>query len=384
MKVLLVSTEYLPYHGGVAEVVHGLAQTLPQHGIEVTVLIPRMPGRRKSVAVPYPVKRYACWGLRHRKWQILWTATAIMRHAHRFDVTLALDLISHRALSILPPSAKFLRRCGLYFYGSEVLEHAVVGAVGRRKRLIASCPRLFAISKYAAGLVERFFLRRDVAVVYPGIREEVLQARRDHARVSELRRMVGERPLVVTLGRLDPRKGQDTVVQVAAVLRSRGLEPAFVLIGTGPLREQLARRVQELGLGRTVSLLGSVSEEEKIAWLDSCDVVLQPSRRHGYGVEGLGLAMAEAGARGRSVISSQHGGIPEVIRHNRTGILVPEEATPELWARHVETLLRENSLRNRLGEAARHYVAHTFRWGLAAKRFSELLTNALAKGHKKP
>jgi len=376
VRVLLVSAEALPFRGGVAEVVDGLAAALnARDGIDARVLTRSTHGGEARA-------RYPTLGYPHRDGMDLGLELAsllarLVPAAARSDAVIAADFISQRALSQLPAGLLGRRAVWLYCHGSEVLTHATDGRIERRQRLFRSVDGVMVNSRFTAALVTSSFAPRATEVIYPGIREELFHEPRDEARIAAL---FSERPrsapLLVTIGRLDPRKGQDTLVRAVALADRSGSPVELAMIGEGPARGDLERLAAELGVTGRLRLPGGVSDAEKIAWIDAADLIVQASRRHGNMVEGLGLAMAEAGARGKVVVSTSHGGVPEVVRDRDTGVLLPETADATLWAERIGALVAERAVREAMGARAKSWVERTFRWQRAAAEVARLLGRA--------
>ncbi|MCW3044587.1 MAG: hypothetical protein JWL57_2745 [Actinobacteria bacterium] len=151
------------------------------------------------------------------------------------------------------------------------------------------------------------------------------------------------RPLVVSVGRLDPQKGFDVLVEAAA--RMNGTSPPIVVIcGEGPARPELEERIRALGLGGRVRLLGNRKDAK--ALIAAADAFCMPSRW-----EGSPLALHEALAAGRPVVAAAVGGIPELLTFGQAGLLVPPE-DPGALAAAVGRVLADRSLAERLGARA--------------------------------
>jgi glycosyltransferase involved in cell wall biosynthesis len=149
------------------------------------------------------------------------------------------------------------------------------------------------------------------------------------------------------------RKGQDVALEAFARLAARpGPSPRLWLAGSGPDHSALEARARRLGLGDAACFLGRRSDV--FALMRSADVVALPSR-----FEGHPLALLEAMALGRPVVAATVGGIPEIVRHGRTGLLVPP-GSPDAFANAVERLRGDPTLRRRLGEAAARDVRARF------------------------
>ena len=323
-----------------AEVVHGLAEGLASHaGHEVTVLTRRCPGvDRTPPGCSYRVRGYPWWPRAGHRAEYLSYSVRMLQLATKADVVLLADLITQRATLQLPNRLTDKWPIWLVSYGSELIQHASFGHSERTLRLFGSARGVIAISEYTAGLVRDLCEKARVHVIYPGIRQRVLDAPLNPERSQELARRVpgGAGPLLVCVGRLDARKGQAMLIETLAVLLKRGFAARLCLVGTGPEAESLVEQARLAGVSGSLHFAGEVSEEDKIAWLDAAAMVVQPSRRHGDMVEGLGLAMAEAGARSRAVISTRHGGVPEVVQTGESGSLLAEDATPVEWAEAIE------------------------------------------------
>lgn len=151
------------------------------------------------------------------------------------------------------------------------------------------------------------------------------------------------RPLVVSVGRLDPQKGFDVLVEAAA--RMNGTSPPIVVIcGEGPARPELEERIRALGLGGRVRLLGNRKDAK--ALIAAADAFCMPSRW-----EGSPLALHEALAAGRPVVAAAVGGIPELLTFGQAGLLVPPE-DPGALAAAVGRVLADRSLAERLSARA--------------------------------
>ena len=151
------------------------------------------------------------------------------------------------------------------------------------------------------------------------------------------------RPLVVSVGRLDPQKGFDVLVEATA--RMNGTSPPIVVIcGEGPARPELEERIRALGLGGRVRLLGNRNDAK--AFIAAADAFCMPSRW-----EGSPLALHEALAAGRPVVAAAVGGIPELLTFGQAGLLVPPE-DPGALAAAVGRILSDQALADRLGARA--------------------------------
>lgn len=136
---------------------------------------------------------------------------------------------------------------------------------------------------------------------------------------------------LVSVARLVEKKGLADALDAVADLVAEGRPLSWEIIGDGPLRPALERRIDELGVGGSVRLLGWRSNEEVRERLVSSDVLLAPSVVASDGdEEGLPVAIMEAMALGVLVVSTTHSGIPELVEDGITGMLAPERSPDDL------------------------------------------------------
>jgi glycosyltransferase involved in cell wall biosynthesis len=149
------------------------------------------------------------------------------------------------------------------------------------------------------------------------------------------------------------RKRIMDIIAAAKALAERGRKCRFVIAGrSGDGYKKLQEAVSKNGLDSLVKLIPDIEEEEKIRYMQSCTIYLQPSR-----YEGFGLAIAEAMSCGAPVISSDVGAVKEVV--GEAGILL-EQSYPSAIADAVEHLLEVKELQRRLGQLARGRIVKLF------------------------
>jgi sugar transferase (PEP-CTERM/EpsH1 system associated) len=179
-----------------------------------------------------------------------------------------------------------------------------------------------------------------------------------------------DRPVIGTVGRLDPVKDQAGLIRAFVQVRSQFPEAVLVIAGDGPCREELRGLVASLQLGENVRLLGERKDIPNV--LGALDVFVLPSI-----AEGISNTILEAMATGLPVVATRTGGNPELIVDNVTGILVPVRA-PEALARAVNTYLRDPRLRHAHGRTARERAIKDFSLERMASQYRDLylsLTN---------
>jgi glycosyltransferase involved in cell wall biosynthesis len=167
-------------------------------------------------------------------------------------------------------------------------------------------------------------------------------------------------PTVACIAGLRDYKGQRYLVDACVKLRDRGVPFRCVLVGDGPERAAIAARIAEAEIEDRIQLLGAVPQERVQEILASADVVVHPSVTTPAGMmDGIPVALMEAMATGCPVVSTLVSGIPELVEHERTGLLVPPRDA-EALASAIGRLLSDPALRRRLAAAGRHAVVSGF------------------------
>jgi colanic acid/amylovoran biosynthesis glycosyltransferase len=169
---------------------------------------------------------------------------------------------------------------------------------------------------------------------------------------------IQRQPIVLFVGRLVEKKGCAQLLKAMVDVQKLHPEVRTVIIGDGPLRSPLENQARQR-LER-VEFLGVQPAPVVRQWMNRAQVFCVPSQRTAQqDVEGLGMVFAEAQAMGLPVVSFAAGGVPEVVDHGVTGLLVPEGDYQGL-AQALDQLLQDPALRERFAIAGQRHVAQTF------------------------
>jgi glycosyltransferase involved in cell wall biosynthesis len=165
---------------------------------------------------------------------------------------------------------------------------------------------------------------------------------------------LGERGVVGVVGRLSREKGHDTLLAALPAIAARHPGAQLLVVGSGPEEARLRLRADALGVAGSVVWAGWRSRVELQALRGAMDVAVVPSTS-----EGFGLSAAEAAAAGLPVVATAVGGLPEVVDHGVTGLLVPA-GDPAALAAAIGRLLEDEALRRSFGAAGRRVAAERF------------------------
>jgi glycosyltransferase involved in cell wall biosynthesis len=339
MKIRVLHViDHLGY-GGAPFVVKGIVERMPADRVESLVCALR-PNPK-----PLPIQAEVIT-LKGSKYSpaAIWSIADICK-AHRIDIVHA--HLQRAVLSSLCATYLGLGRLILHEHGP--IFRGGTGCLYRRfLRLLGSrADMIVANSEAAKSALARTMRNSEVPIAVVPNFIDMAQFDPDRYDRDSVRESLGfgrDQFVVGFVGRLDRAKGPDLLVEAAALLREPGDARCFLVVGAGPERERLERRIRKLGVDRIVILAGL--HENPAAVMRAFDVGVVPSRREAFGIAALEMMRMRV-----PVIVSRVGGLPELVRDGRTGILLPQPS-PEAIAEAVRRLEKNATLREALGRRA--------------------------------
>ncbi|OBB36803.1 glycosyltransferase family 4 protein [Mycobacterium sp. 852002-51961_SCH5331710] len=374
-RVLLVTNDFPPRRGGIQsylqELVDHLVVADGQHTL--TVYAPKWKGSDDfDRAAPYRV-------VRHPTTLMLPEPTVIGRMRRLVEETSAETVWFGAAapLALMAPLARDAgaRRVIASTHGHEVGWSMLPLARNALRRIGSGTDAVTYISQYTRRrFASAFGPRAALEHLPPGVDTERFTP--DEVARAQLRARygLGNRPVVVCLSRLVPRKGQDMLIRAMPAIRQRVPDAALVIVGGGPYRSTLHKLADSFGVADHVVFTDAVPGDELPAHHAMADVFAMPCRTRGAGldVEGLGIVYLEASATGVPVVAGRSGGAPETVRDGETGVVVDGWDVGAIAAA-VGDLLADPDRAVRMGAAGRRWVVDNWQWHTQAKRLSTLL-----------
>ena len=199
-----------------------------------------------------------------------------------------------------------------------------------------------------------------IRLMHPGVDTRQFQpAPRDAAARSRLG--WGGRPVILTVGRLQKRKGHDMMIRALPAIRRQVPDVLYAILGDGEERHALDQLAREQGQFDAVRFHGELSDADLTAAYQQCDLFVLANRQVGQDIEGFGMVLVEAQACGKPGVAGASGGTAESMRIPDTGCVVNCVGPDEL-AMTVSELLLDPARRERMGQAARTWVEDRFDW----------------------
>lgn len=363
--VLLISSDFPPVSGGQSRYLYDLWSNLPAS--EVVILAPRLEGDGAvDAAVDCKVERRRL-PLGEGRWQkiakalLLWWAAWRLCRRYRVRQIHCGQIFSAgvagwgcRLLAGVPYV--------LYAYGADLLEfrdRPLWG--GLLRRILAGAARVVTISRFTAAALEASRVPQErIRLLMPAIDLSRFSGLPDRERLRQGRGWQ-HAEVILTVGRLVERKGQDTVIRALAEVAAARPQARYVIGGAGPYEKPLRDLARQQGVEGRVDFVGFVPEEELPGLLAAADVFAMVSRQRPEAgdVEGFGIVFLEANAAGTPVLGGRSGGVEDAVIDGRTGLLVDPQNVAAVAAALVQ-LLGDAALRRRLGEEGRQRVQDDF------------------------
>ena len=369
MKHLLVTNDFPPKIGGIQSLLWEWWRRLPAESFAV-LTSPHAEAKAFDASQPYHIERVREPVLLPHPWMARRIEDMARRVGADFvvlDPAVPLGIIG-KSLSL--PYMVVLHGAEITVPGRIPVSKQVLG------RVLRGAEHIVAAGGYPAAEAERAAGRAlDLTVVPPGVdtarfrpltRDERQQTRADFG-------FDDDAEVVLGVSRLVPRKGFDTAIRAAALLRQTRPHLVLAIAGAGRDRERLEKLASELNA--PVRFLGRVPHEDLPRLYGCADVSIMLCRNRWGGLEqeGFGIVFLEAAACGVPQIAGSSGGAAEAVAHGETGFVLSNSQDAQAAATYLDELLSDSMLREAMGRAGRERAVSEFSYDVLSKRLGRVL-----------
>ena len=227
---------------------------------------------------------------------------------------------------------------------------------------------IVANSKFTVNLVKNLIPNKDnIKYVYPGAIDL------NKVKSDSFIEIKGS-PVLITLARLEKRKGHKAILKAVKELTSNFPKIQYIIAGEGPEKIYLQQLVKKYSLESNVFFTGFVNESQKKYLFEYVDLMVMPTldEREKRSIEGFGIAYLEAAFFGIPSIASDVGGAKEAVLHNKTGIIINN--IDDIYQSIHDLLINPNQ-RKKLGSRARKRALEDFNWDIVTKKYLDAINN---------
>lgn len=377
MKILLATYWYLPHVGGVSTHVYALKQELERLGHEVDIFAHHpnmqqyyMPNNERYLdkeKVKFPIYEKIMsyynetipqvdpWVIWREIERYSFEAAATVFGLAKYDLIHTHDIVSTRALwRVKPKNVPLIAT----IHGCLATEHLISGEITSKKGTrweYVSSEEYYGATSSDITIVPTEWLKNimvndfnipanHIKVIPYGMDIDKFITENNYS--PTLQGPHGKK-LIICPARLVPVKGHEVLINALAQLKQKRTDWHCWLVGDGELRQQLEQQVQQMQLASDITFLGNRGDIPTL--LKQADIFVLPSLQ-----DNQPFSVMEAQVTGKPVIVSNAGGIPEMVEHGKTGLIVPS-GDSETLSNSIENLLSDDVLRNQLSKNAQKY-----------------------------
>jgi glycogen(starch) synthase len=384
LKVLILSWEFPPnIVGGLSRHVVGIATHLSEQGHEVHVLTAgkhNLPSFEVMNGIIVhrvrPVNEYddhfLSWiaglnmAMAFKADQLVEEIDFDLIHAHDWLVGAA--AISLKELVEIPllttiHATEHGRNNGIYTEMQQFIHE-------KEQQLIIESDQIIVCSEYMKDELNRVFLlqNKNITVIPNGI--EPLTVKK---KIAEVIPELADKKYIFSIGRIVEEKGFETIIEAAAIAKEKKQNFIFVIAGKGPMLTEYQNQVIVRGLEGYVSFIGYVTDEQRNALIEACELAVIPSL-----YEPFGIVVLEAMALGKPTVVSNTGGMKGIIKHLQTGMLMVP-GNPKSLLEQIEFLLNQPEKAKEIGSKGKQIVQSLYGWKRIAAETSRIMKDTLLR-----
>ena len=375
-KILFITNDFGPRAGGIESFIIGLIESLPKNSVVVYT-------SKQEETLAYDrswLDNYGVEVIRDRS-KVLLPTPRVSRAIKKVVKSSEVQVACFGAAAPLALLAKGIRRAGVSHivaitHGHEVWWAKVFPFSLAIRSIGNSVDALTYLGEFTRREISRALsskARAALVQLAPGIDVEHFSPRNDS---PELRSSLGldGKKVVVSVGRLVRRKGQDRLIEALPLVRTSIPNAHLLLVGQGSYGKYLKKLAQRKGVAEAVTFVGRVQFAELPTYFCVGDLFAMPSRSRfgGLEVEGLGIVYLEASSCGLPVIAGNSGGAPDAVVAGRTGLVVDGTKVEEISHAVIE-LLGNPGRATEMGREGRAWAKEHWSWRSWSGQFAEIL-----------
>jgi phosphatidylinositol alpha-1,6-mannosyltransferase len=374
-KVLFITNDFGPRTGGIETFVIGLIE---RRAFASTIVYTSMQENSQEYDANWE-RQFGVKVIRDSS-KILLPTPKVARKVSKLVKAENINTVAFGAAAPLGLLAHSIKRAGVVrivalTHGHEVWWARVFPFNLLIRRIGRGVDSLTYLGEYTHQMISRALDQRAKLVmvkIAPGIDTQHFSPRNSDDLRTSLK--LAEKKVIVCVARLVHRKGQDRLIEAMPEILSAIPNAHLLIVGEGPYRQQLVKRVNQLKIKDDVTFVGRIGYEQLPEYICAGDLFAMPSRSRFWGleVEGLGISYLEASACGLPVIAGNSGGAPDAVDEGKSGVVV-SGIDNDAIAKAVVKFLNDPEISKTMGNYGRKWVVEKWRWEIWSEAFEQLL-----------
>jgi phosphatidylinositol alpha-1,6-mannosyltransferase len=374
-KVLFITNDFGPRTGGIETFVIGLIE---HRAFASTIVYTSMQENSQEYDANWE-RQFGVKVIRDSS-KILLPTPKVARKVSKLVKAENINTVAFGAAAPLGLLAHSIKRAGVVrivalTHGHEVWWARVFPFNLLIRRIGRGVDSLTYLGEYTHQMISRALDQRAklaMVKIAPGIDTQHFSPRNSDDLRTSLK--LAEKKVIVCVARLVHRKGQDRLIEAMPEILSAIPNAHLLIVGEGPYRQQLVKRVNQLKIKDDVTFVGRIGYEQLPEYICAGDLFAMPSRSRFWGleVEGLGISYLEASACGLPVIAGNSGGAPDAVDEGNSGVVV-SGIDNDAIAKAVVKFLNDPEISKTMGGYGRKWVVEKWRWEIWSEAFEQLL-----------
>ena len=248
----------------------------------------------------------------------------------------------------------------------------------KQKRIFSSykkSKKIIANSNYTKELIKESLKIKanKIDIIHPGI--DIYEKFIGNHTILRIKRIINNsHPVIITLARLELRKGHKLVLDALSRLIKRYPNLLYIIAGDGPFKKGIKEYARQLGINENIKFLGWITEPEKSVLLKSTNLFIMTPHLDKESVEGFGMSFIDAAFHALATVGTDSGGIPDAIIDGKTGLIAKTSDVNDITAK-IDELLSNPKKRIALGKAGQRNALEKFQWENKVKEYLNLIYN---------
>jgi phosphatidylinositol alpha-1,6-mannosyltransferase len=374
-KVLFITNDFGPRAGGIETFIIGLIE---RRAFASTIVYTSAQDNSQEYDANWE-RKFGVKVIRDSS-KILLPTPKVVRRISKLVKTENIKTVAFGAAAPLGLLAHSIKRAGVVrivalTHGHEVWWARVFPFNLLMRRIGRGVDSLTYLGEYTHQMISRALDQRAklaMVKIAPGIDTEHFSPQNSEDLRKSLK--LTEKKVIVCVARLVHRKGQDRLIEAMPEILRSTPNAHLLIVGEGPYRHQLVKRVDQLKIKDDVTFVGRIGYEQLPEYICAGDLFAMPSRSRflGLEVEGLGISYLEASACGLPVIAGASGGAPDAVDQGKSGVVV-SGVDNDAIAKAVISFLNDPDISKTMGQYGRKWVIEKWRWEIWSEAFEQLL-----------
>jgi phosphatidyl-myo-inositol dimannoside synthase len=374
-KVLFITNDFGPRAGGIETFIIGLIE---RRAFASTIVYTSAQENSQEYDANWE-RKFGVKVIRDSS-KILLPTPKVVRRISKLVKTENIKTVTFGAAAPLGLLAHSIKRAGVVrivalTHGHEVWWARVFPFNLLMRRIGREVDSLTYLGEYTHQMISRALDQRAklaMVKIAPGIDTEHFSPQNSEDLRKSLK--LTEKKVIVCVARLVHRKGQDRLIEAMPEILRSTPNAHLLIVGEGPYRQQLVKRVDQLKIKDDVTFVGRIGYEQLPEYICAGDLFAMPSRSRFWGleVEGLGISYLEASACGLPVIAGASGGAADAVDQGKSGVVV-SGIDNDAIAKAVISFLNDPDISKTMGQYGRKWVIEKWRWEIWSEAFEQLL-----------